>query len=60
MNGWEVDASLKQADTNRMAIEWFDAKLNEQLMAINDCYSKYRMSEALMTTYKMVWDDFCA
>jgi len=60
MNGWEVDASLKQADTIRMAIEWFDAKLNEQLMAINDCYSKYRMSEALMTTYKMVWDDFCA
>nr|MBA3707057.1 class I tRNA ligase family protein [Bacteroidota bacterium] len=48
------------SSVSKVAIQWFDAKLNEQLEIINDCYSKYRMSEALMTTYKLVWDDFCA
>ena len=45
---------------SKTAVEWFDARLNEQLELINDLYSKYRMSEALMTTYKLVWDDFCS
>jgi len=59
INGWETGAE-KQSEANRIAIKWFDAKFNEQLDVINDLYSKYRMSEALMTTYKLVWDDFCA
>jgi valyl-tRNA synthetase len=42
------------------AITWFENKLSEQLEIINDHYSKYRMSDALMATYKLVWDDFCA
>ncbi len=45
---------------NEVVVCWFEAKLNEQLEIINNCYSKYRMSEALMNTYKLVWDDFCA
>jgi valyl-tRNA synthetase len=53
-------AETAQLDNNKIAIEWFDSKFNEQLTNINDLYSKYRMSEALMTTYKLVWDDFCA
>ena len=67
INGWEVEhtpsPSLegnKNSSANKIAIEWFDAKFNEQVEIINDLYSKYRMSEALMTTYKLVWDDFCA
>jgi len=44
----------------KAAVEWFENRFNEQLMEINDLYSKYRMSEALMATYKLVWDDFCA
>lgn len=60
INGWEVDPNTKQSEGNRIAIQWFEAKFNEQLESINDLYSKYRMSEALMTTYKLVWDDFCA
>ena len=60
INGWEIDAAAKQSDANKIAIEWFDAKFNEQLAIINDLYGKYRMSEVLMTTYKLVWDDFCA
>ena len=62
INGWEVysDRVSNPVRGNDIAIKWFDAKFNEQLDIINDLYSKYRMSEALMTTYKLVWDDFCA
>ncbi|MCW3070702.1 MAG: valyl-tRNA synthetase [Bacteroidetes bacterium] len=59
INGWET-ADVKQVPANKTAIQWFEAKFNEQLEIINDLYSKYRMSEALMATYKLVWDDFCA
>jgi len=60
IKGWETDAAAKQPEASKIAVEWFDAKFNEQLEIINDLYAKYRMSEALMTTYKLVWDDFCA
>jgi valyl-tRNA synthetase len=60
INGWEVDSTAKQSEGNKIAAKWLDAKFNEQLDFINDLYSKYRMSEALMSTYKLVWDDFCA
>lgn len=56
---WETSLD-KQTDANKTAVQWFEARLNEQLEIINDLYSKYRISEALMTTYKLVWDDFCA
>jgi valyl-tRNA synthetase len=60
IKGWEIDTTAKQAASNKIAMEWFEARFHEQLGLINDLYSKYRMSEALMTTYKLVWDDFCA
>ncbi len=60
VKGWEVDASIQQPQVNKVAIEWFEARFNEQLEILNGQYSKYRMSEALMTTYKLIWDDFCA
>ncbi|HWY10942.1 MAG TPA: valine--tRNA ligase [Bacteroidia bacterium] len=59
INGFEV-AEVKQTAAQKTAIIWFENKLSEQLEIINDHYSKYRMSEALMATYKLVWDDFCA
>ncbi|MDQ3046673.1 MAG: class I tRNA ligase family protein, partial [Bacteroidota bacterium] len=59
LNGFAV-ADILQPESNKTAILWFENKFKEQLIAINDCYSKYRMSEALMMTYKLVWDDFCA
>ncbi|MGB3946445.1 MAG: valine--tRNA ligase [Bacteroidia bacterium] len=60
IKGWEINPTGTQSDSSKIAVEWFDARFNEQLNIINDLYSKYRMSEALMTTYKLVWDDFCA
>ncbi|MBK7667809.1 MAG: valine--tRNA ligase [Sphingobacteriaceae bacterium] len=59
INGFEV-ADVKQSGAQKTAITWFENKLSEQLEIINDHYSKYRMSDALMATYKLVWDDFCA
>ncbi len=60
LQGFEVSDKIEQLQANKTAIEWFGNKLSEQLEIINDNYSKYRMSEALMLTYKLVWDDFCA
>lgn len=59
IKGFEVD-QVSQPESSKAAITWFENKLSEQLEIINDHYSKYRMSDALMTTYKLVWDDFCA
>jgi len=58
VKGWEIDESLKS--TNSIAIEWFDSRFNQGLIEIEENFSQYRLSEALMTTYKLVWDDFCA
>lgn len=60
IKGWEVDPKLEQSSGNAIAVEWFEAKFTEQLILINDLHSKYRISEALMASYKLVWDDFCA
>jgi valyl-tRNA synthetase len=60
IKGFEVDENKTQPENNKLACEWFESRFNQQLALINDLYSKYRMSEVLMTTYKLVWDDFCA
>ena len=66
INGFEVASvkssgvEMQQPQSSKAAITWFENKLSEQLEIINDHYSKHRMSDALMTTYKLVWDDFCA
>lgn len=58
VKGWEVDPDLK--NTNQQAIDWFDSAFNAALTVIEDNYEQYRLSEALMGIYKLVWDDFCA
>ncbi|MFN0189009.1 MAG: valine--tRNA ligase, partial [Bacteroidia bacterium] len=60
VKGWEVDASIPQPEVNKVAIAWLEARINECLVEINDHYEKLRISDALMSTYKLVWDDFCA
>lgn len=59
IKGWEIDSSLSH-DHNSAAIEWFDARFNQSLAEIEDHFSKFRISDALMSTYKLVWDDFCS
>ncbi len=60
VKGWEVDESLEQPKNAKIAIEWFDSKLGETLLFIEDNFSKYRLSDALMSTYKLIWNDFCS
>ena len=60
IKGFTVNETAPQPASSKAAITWFENKLSEQLDIINDHYSKYRMSDALMSTYKLVWDDFCA
>ena len=59
VKGWEI-AELPQPDYSLKGIEWYTARFNQVLEEIEDHFSKYRISEALMATYKLVWDDFCS
>lgn len=58
VKGWEVDETLK--NTNQVPIEWFGNRFNQALAEIEESFAQYKLSEALMATYKLVWDDFCA
>jgi valyl-tRNA synthetase len=58
--GWEVDAKAAQPEAARLGILWYEARYQETLAEIEDQYSKYRISDALMATYKLIWDDFCS
>jgi len=57
VKGWEV-ADIEQPESARMAVKWFDAQLNKTLVEIDDLFTKYRLSEALMAVYKLFWDEF--
>lgn len=59
VSAWEV-REMEQPKSSVKAIEWFDAKFNKQLAEINELFDKFRISEALMAIYKLVWDDFCS
>lgn len=60
IKGWTVDESLAQSDVNKVAVKWFGNKLSQVVEIVEDHYSKYRISDALMTIYKFFWDDYCA
>ena len=60
IKGWEVSDTEVQPNSSKVALEWFEAKFQQSLAEIEDHFSKYRLSDALMTTYKLVWDDFCS
>jgi len=60
VNGWQVDTQIMQPEENSTAIKWFESKLNQSLIELTDHFEKFRMSDALLTVYKLIWDDFCA
>ena len=59
VQGWQV-ADVEQPEKARMAVEWFGAKLRKSAADIDDLFSKYRLSEALMEVYHLFWDEFSA
>ena len=59
IKGWEV-VDINQPDYCSVAIDWYNQKFNSVLNTINDHFSKFRISDALMCIYKLIWDDFCS
>ena len=59
VKGWK-SAIIDQPKSSQLAINWFDSKLSETIKSINVNYDKFRISEVLMSVYKLVWDDFCS
>ncbi len=60
VKGWSVDHKLPQPQTSAIAAEWFEARFNQTLALVEDSFAKYRLSDALMGLYKLIWDDFCS
>lgn len=60
VKSWEVSEEKEQAESSKIAIQWYRARFQQALAEIEDHYKKYRMSDALMATYKLVWDDYCS
>jgi len=60
IKGWEVSDAIAQPESSKVAVEWYEAKLQQTLVEIEDNFEKYRISDALMGIYKLVWDDFCS
>ena len=59
VSNWDV-RDMEQPESSIVAIKWFENKLQKTLEEIDLMYDQYRISEALMATYKLVWDDFCS
>ena len=59
VQGWEVE-DIDQSEAARQGIEWYKARLAKALAEIDDHFGKYRISDALMSVYKLLWDDFCS
>jgi valyl-tRNA synthetase len=59
IKGWEVQAKSNQPD-DIIAINWFEARFNQVLAIVEDHFEQFRISDALMAIYKLIWDDFCA
>ena len=58
VQGWEIDTNLPQPETAKVGLEWYEAKFQKALAEIEDHFSKYRLSDALMSIYKLIMDDF--
>ena len=63
VKGWKVEdnasnTSYTSSSSNAIAVAWFEAKMKQVNAEIDDLFSKYRISEALMAVYKLFWDEF--
>jgi valyl-tRNA synthetase len=59
IKSWEAKLGPNQQETN-MAVVWFEARFNQILEEIENHFVQFRISDALMAVYKLIWDDFCA
>ena len=60
VNGWEIDVKKTQPKVNELGLEWYNNKFNHTLELINKNFDNYRISDVLMSSYRLIWDDFCS
>lgn len=60
VKGWKIDETLQAPDSSTISNEWFENCLGKAIETIEKQFSQYRLSEALMTVYRLIWDDFCS
>lgn len=60
VQGWEKDSKAAESAAALAAGKWFENRLSEAIAEIDALYDEFRLSEALMATYKLIWDDFCS
>ena len=58
VKGWNVDANIPQPESAKKAIEWFSNQLNKTIADVDKMFAEYRLSDSLMTVYKLFWDEF--
>lgn len=60
VKGWQHSDELRQSRENELAIQWMEQRMAQVLEGVEKDFANYRLSEALMASYKLVWDDFCS
>jgi valyl-tRNA synthetase len=60
ISGWNVDERAGQPEVARVAVKWFDNLLSRSIAEVEDYYAKFRISDALMTIYRLFWDSYCS
>ena len=60
ISSWTVSDEIDQSEHSKAGVEWFEQKFNLKLLELEDHFDKYRISDALMIIYKLVWDDLCS
>jgi valyl-tRNA synthetase len=58
VKSWDIDDNIKQPESSSLAVEWMNAILDKSVIEIDENFRKFRISEALMITYKLFWDEF--
>ena len=58
VKGWEVSDIIDQPEASKIAIVWYQNKFQQVLEEVEKSFENYRLSEALMSIYKLIWDDF--
>lgn len=60
ISGWNVDERAEQPEVARVAVKWFDNLLSRSIAEVEEYYAKFRISDALMTIYRLFWDSYCS
>ena len=60
ISSWKIDDSFEESNSSKELTNWFKQKINQSINNIDESFKSYRISEALMIIYKLIWDDFCS